>query len=90
MKQWRCAVVMMLFWLGFVPRASAQDGSRVYAGAVGGVSTLSADGRVSTEPGRAEASLYKPENGPALNLFVGTHVVVSFPSKGTTCGIGTS
>jgi hypothetical protein len=65
---------MMLFWLGTAPRASAQNEGRVYAGAVAGISTLSADGRASTQPDRAEASLYKPENGPALNLFVGMHV----------------
>ena len=46
----------------------------MYAGALVGVSTLSADARASTQPGRAEVSLYKPENGPALNLFVGVHL----------------
>jgi hypothetical protein len=74
MRQRRCVVVTVLLWLGTVSQASAQDQSRVYAGAVGGVSTLSADGRVFTQPGRAEASLYKPENGPALNLFAGMHL----------------
>ena len=74
MKQVRCVLVMMLLGLGTGLRATAQDESRVYAGAIAGVSTLSADGRASTQPGRAEASLYKPENGPALNLFVGLHV----------------
>ena len=43
-------------------------------GALVGVSTLSADARASTRAGRAEVSLYKPENGPALNLFVGVHL----------------
>ena len=46
----------------------------MYAGALVGVSTLSADARASTRAGRAEVSLYKPENGPALNLFVGVHL----------------
>ena len=64
----------MLLWLGTAPQAFAQDESRLYAGAVGGVSTLSADARTATQPRRADVSLYKPENGPALNLFVGAHL----------------
>jgi hypothetical protein len=73
-KQLRCVVAMMLLWLGTAPRSFAQDESRVYAGAVGGVSTLSADARASTQPGRADVSQYKPENGLALNLFGGMHL----------------
>jgi hypothetical protein len=72
----------MLLWLGTTPRASAQDDDRVYAGAVFGVSTLSADARASTQPPRAEVSLYKPENGPALNLFAGVHVGRYFSIQG--------
>jgi opacity protein-like surface antigen len=64
----------MLLWLGTAPRALAEDEDRLYAGALLGVSTLSADARASTQPSRAEVSLYKPENGPALNLFVGVHL----------------
>ena len=67
-------LVTVLLWLGTAPQALAQDEGRVYAGALVGVSTLSADARASTQPGRAEVSLYKPENGPALNLFVGVHL----------------
>lgn len=51
----------------------AQDDRRVYAGAVFGVATLSADGRSITDAPSAMISLYKPENGPALNLFTGWH-----------------
>lgn len=70
----RRVLVVMMLWLGPAPRASAQDDSRLYLGAVAGISTLSADAQTSTQPGRAEVSLYKPENGPALNLFVGVHL----------------
>lgn len=70
----RCVLVTMLLWFGTAPHAAAQEESRVYAGAVGGLSTLSADARALTQPGRAEVSVYKPENGPALNLFVGVHL----------------
>ena len=70
----RCVLATMLLGLGMAPHASAQDEGRVYAGALVGVSTLSADARATTQPSRAEVSLYKPENGPALNLFVGVHL----------------
>ena len=70
----RFVVVMVLLWIGAPSLAFAQDEGRVYAGALVGVSTLSADARASTRAGRAEVSLYKPENGPALNLFVGVHL----------------
>lgn len=53
--------------------ASAQDNARVYAGAMFGVSTLSADGRSETSGQTAALSQYKPENGPALNVFGGIH-----------------
>jgi hypothetical protein len=46
----------------------------LFAGAVGGVSTLSADARSIVGDMSAEASLYKPENGAALNLLGGVHV----------------
>jgi opacity protein-like surface antigen len=70
----RSVLVTMLLWLGTAPQALAQDEDRLYAGVLVGVSTLSADARASTQPSRAEVSLYKPENGPALNLFVGVHL----------------
>src|SRR5687768_4566187 len=67
----RSVLVRMMLWLGTAPEALAQDEDRLYAGVLVGVSTLSADARASTQPGRADVSLYKPENGPALNLFLG-------------------
>jgi Outer membrane protein beta-barrel domain len=54
--------------------AGAQENRRVSVGAVAGVSTLSADARSEITTGGADVSLYKPENGPALNVFVGMHV----------------
>ncbi len=47
----------------------AQNGS--FAGALIGVSTLSADGRSVVTIPTAAVSVYKPENGAALNLFAG-------------------
>jgi hypothetical protein len=45
-----------------------------YAGMLAGISTLSADGTAVVALSQAEASLYKPENGLALNLFAGAHL----------------
>lgn len=53
--------------------AEAQSGPQVFAGVVAGIATLSADARSGITASGAEASLYKPENGPALNAFVGSH-----------------
>jgi hypothetical protein len=39
----------------------------------GGIATLAADARSEITPSSVEAALYKPENGPALNVFVGSH-----------------
>ncbi len=64
----------MLLWLGTAPQAFAQDEDRLYAGVLVGISTLSAEARATTQPSRAEVSLYKPENGAALNLLVGLHL----------------
>jgi opacity protein-like surface antigen len=70
----RWVLVMTVVWIGAASQSLAQDDDRVFAGALVGVSTLSADARALTEPGRAEVSLYKPENGPALNVFLGVHL----------------
>lgn len=54
--------------------AAAQSSPQVFAGALTGVSTLSADARSEVTPGEAAVSLYKPENGPALNLLLGVYL----------------
>src|SRR5438093_6371446 len=54
--------------------AEAQQNRRVFVGTVAGVSTLSADARSAITSDGADVSLYKPENGPALNVFFGMHV----------------
>jgi hypothetical protein len=45
-----------------------------FAGVVGGVATLSADARSLPTSQGLSVSLYKPENGPALNVFAGAHL----------------
>ncbi len=46
-------------------------GGDFYFGALGGVATLSGDGRFILSGTSSQTSLYKPENGGALNLFGG-------------------
>jgi hypothetical protein len=46
-------------------------GGDYYAGAVGGIATLSADGGSVLSPAMSQLSLYKPQNGPALNVLAG-------------------
>jgi hypothetical protein len=43
-------------------------------GAVGGISTLSADGRSLTAGTSTGISLYKPENGPTFQVVAGRHL----------------
>lgn len=45
-----------------------------FAGVVGGVATLSADAQSLPTSQGLSVSLYKPENGPALNFFAGAHL----------------
>jgi hypothetical protein len=58
--------------------ATAQNVRPIYFGGMVGVSTLSADGRSVTSGSGAALSLYKPENGVALDLFGGMHVAEYF------------
>src|SRR5438045_3672472 len=48
--------------------------TRPYAGAIGGISTLSADAGSSASANGLSLSAYSPKNGPALNLFAGVHL----------------
>jgi outer membrane protein W len=75
---YRCALVVLLLSVACVSAASAQDNGSIYVGGLFGVSTLSADGRAVTTDMSADASMYKPENGRALNVFVGTHLARYF------------
>jgi outer membrane protein W len=72
--------VLALTWamlLSALP-AAAQDDPRVFAGGLFGVSALSADAQSVTSGSDAAMSLYKPENGLALNLFAGIHLAQYF------------
>jgi hypothetical protein len=62
--------------------AAAQDGPRAFAGVLVGVSTLSADAHAVTTAADARLSMYRPENGLALNLFGGIHLAQYFSIQG--------
>jgi len=62
------AVFLLTALSGTLARAQSTN---VYAGALGGIATLSADGSSILTASSSEVSLYRPENGPALNLFAG-------------------
>jgi hypothetical protein len=47
--------------------------AQTFTGFIGGVSTLSADGRTVIDGGGIRVSLYKPENGPTFHVFAGRH-----------------
>ena len=57
---------------------AAQDEPRIFAGALYGVSALSADARSEITGPTAAVSLYEPRNGPALNVLAGIHIAQYF------------
>jgi outer membrane protein W len=69
----RVRLLALALALKAVP-AAAQDESRIFAGALFGVSALSADARSVVTGADAAVSQYDPKNGPALNVFAGVHV----------------
>ena len=73
----RCFALMWAMALISVP-AAAQDEPRAFAGALFGVSALSADAQAVTTGADAAVSLYDPKNGLALNVFGGFHVAQYF------------
>jgi hypothetical protein len=60
------------FWLLEAPFLWAAGD--YYVGGIAAVATLSADGRSVVSQTTSQVSSYKPENGPAVNLFVGRYL----------------
>jgi hypothetical protein len=75
---WRVLLVTLPMLLNASSPVLAQPPGRVYVGGLFGVSTLSADARSETSGTDAAISLYKPENGVAVNAFVGIHLAQYF------------
>jgi len=66
----------LLAWLAcslIVPTGLTAGESGFFAGGLGGIATLSADASTSLAGPVPAAGAYKPENGPALNVFAGWH-----------------
>lgn len=68
----RCVLLLALGWTCYPAPVSAQV--TPFAGILGGVGTLSADARSLPTSHGLNVSLYKPENGPALNIIGGLHL----------------
>jgi len=72
-------VVVVLFSSGWMtPLALAQ----LYAGALGGVATLSGDARSLLSPNSTAFSSYDPKNGGAVEVVVGKHFSDYFAVQG--------
>jgi len=63
---------LLLIWLWWQCSLAAE--SPYFAGAMAGISTLSADGRSVITPQSVSISLYKPENGFLVHLLGGVHL----------------
>lgn len=68
----RTAAECLLGWICATTTVAAQP--IPFAGGGAGIATLSADGRAVIGSDDVALSLYKPENGPAVNLFAGVHL----------------
>jgi hypothetical protein len=66
--------IFVLMLLGVTACASVPRRPSAFVGAVAGISTLSADAQAMVTATAANVSLYKPENGGAVNLLAGVHV----------------
>lgn len=64
---------LALLWL-FTGCASVTAQPTAFVGAAAGIATISADAQANVTATSAAVSLYKPENGPAVNLFAGAHL----------------
>ena len=65
-------VIAVAVWA--LPRAAAAQDAGYFAGAVAGVATLSGDPSFVVTTDGFTVSKYKPENGAAVNVFVGAHL----------------
>ena len=63
--------VFVTWCLGAALLGAADD---YYAGGIAALATLSADGSTVASASGSQISVYKPDNGPALNMFVGRYL----------------
>ena len=73
----RVVAVLLLSWQVATPLHA-----QLYAGVLGGVSTLSGDSRSMISPGSSTFSSYDPRNGGAVEILVGKHFSNYFTAQG--------
>lgn len=71
---------LLFVWVALVTAASASV--EPYLGAIGGLATLSADAGAQRTSSGLQLSSYSPDNGGALNLFIGVHLDNWFSVQG--------
>jgi hypothetical protein len=76
------ALALGLLMVALSACATAGSDREPFAGVVAGIATISADARAIVEAESADVSLYKPENGAALNVFAGVHFNDYFSVQG--------
>lgn len=67
-------LVVTVFVLTSLGIPGAWASGNYYAGGLAGLATLSADAQSMATAGGAQISTYKPDNGAAINLFVGRYL----------------
>jgi outer membrane protein W len=80
----RTASLVLAAWClcGAAAAQERADDSRVFAGGLFGVSTLSADATATTTASGVSLSMYAAKNGAALTLFAGVHLADYFSVQG--------
>ena len=73
----RAVALLFLSWQVAVPLHA-----QLYAGVLGGISTLSGDSRSVISPGAVAFSSYDPRNGGAVEILVGKHFSDYFSAQG--------
>jgi hypothetical protein len=69
--QFTVRLIVVVLFVGGHSAVTAQ--AQVYAGVLGGLSTLSGDARSLLSPGSTNFSVYDPKNGLALEILLGRH-----------------
>ena len=66
--------IVVVTLVAVLPRASAAQDTDYFVGAMAGVATLSGDPSSVVTTDDFAVSMYKPENGPSVNLLLGAHL----------------
>src|SRR5215831_4881123 len=78
LRMLQLTAILFLSWWTTAPLAQAQ----LFAGALGGIATLSGDARSLLSPGSTAFSSYDPKNGGTVEVFVGKHFSDYFSAQG--------